>query len=130
MEDKTRHILWGTLLYFLNTVLFTILGPIFRSVQDLSYSQMYALQVLAEVVSFLPLTPYAVRHWSISTWKEWGIYLYLTITGASYFIPYIYCSHVMPFGDLAALEISGILLAPVVAGVLYSRSLDALRVPG
>jgi hypothetical protein len=123
MEEKTRHFLWGTVLYFFDTALFAILGPIFRSVRHLTYSQMYALQVLGEVVSFLPMTPYAVRHWNITTWKEWGIYLFLTFASAFRYILYNYCSHVMPFGDLATLEVSGILLAPVMGAILYRRSL-------
>lgn len=90
MEQKTRHILWGTLLYFVNIVLYTILGPIFRSVQHLSISQMYALQVLGEVGSFLPLTPYAVRHWNISTRKEWVVYFVLAFITAIYTIPFIH----------------------------------------
>jgi hypothetical protein len=91
MEQKTRHILWGTLLYFLNIILYTILGPIFRSIQHLTYSQMYALQVLGEVGSFLPLTPYAVRRWNISTRKDGVVYLFLTSATAAYYIPFIYC---------------------------------------
>jgi hypothetical protein len=40
------------------------------------------------------------------------------------------CSQVMPFGELAALEVSGILLAPVVGAVLYSRCVKCLDVVG
>jgi glycopeptide antibiotics resistance protein len=88
---------------------------------------MFALQVLGEIVTFLPLTPYAVRHWNITTWKEWGVYLVLTFSTAFYYVPFMYCSHVMPLGDLAALIAAGTLLAPVMAAIMSSRSLDIMH---
>jgi hypothetical protein len=123
MEEKTLQILWGFLLYILSLVLVGITQPIFRSIQHLSYIQTYAFVTLGEVGSCLPLVPYAVRHWNITTWKEWIAYLYMACIAAFHIIIVIYCSHVMPFGDFAALRLSGILLAPVMAAVLDKRLL-------
>jgi hypothetical protein len=43
---------------------------------------------------------------SITTRGEWTVFVVATCIYASYYIPYIYCSHVMPLGDLAALEVN------------------------
>ena len=99
MDDKIGHLLWGSTLFFLYSVLSAYDQPLLRLCDSLRPDQILALMFIGEAASELPFTLFILRQWSISKPKEWIAFSVLGVFLAGWHVAGAYCAQHLHLGE-------------------------------
>ena len=74
MDERTRHLLWGLVLFAVFVVLDSYDLPLLHLCGALKSSQTLALMFIGEAATLLPFSPLVWRQWSLTGPKEYAIF--------------------------------------------------------
>ena len=99
-EAKSRRYLcWGSTLFLLYIMIFSIQMPLMRLGTALKFSQFSALIFVGEAASLAPFAGVIREKWSILAPKEAALFATLSALLGAYIGSTVYCSQHMPIGE-------------------------------